>query len=226
MRLARFRREAEAVAALNHPNIVTIYSVEDADGVHFLTMEFVDGKPLQKLIPGSGIDLRQFFDIAIPLADALASAHAKGITHRDLKPPNVMISSEGRGDDARLRPSQVRRAGRVRRRRISDASTDTRWSGRGHGALHVAGAARGERGRSPYRYFFIGYPSLRVGSRPEALRGRYQPLAHLGHPQGHAATGDRDQNGLTTRAESYSRALPREGSESSLCARQASARRA
>ena len=96
VRLARFRREAEAVAALNHPNIVTIYSVEDADGVHFLTMEFVDGKPLQKLIPGSGIDLRQFFDIAIPLADALASAHAKGITHRDLKPPNVMISSEGR----------------------------------------------------------------------------------------------------------------------------------
>lgn len=96
VRLARFRREAEAVAALNHPNIVTIYSVEDADGVHFLTMELVQGKPLQKLIPESGLDLRKFFDVAIPLADALASAHAKGITHRDLKPPNVMISEEGR----------------------------------------------------------------------------------------------------------------------------------
>ena len=95
-RLARFQREAEAVAALNHPNIVTIYSVEEAGGVHFLTMELVEGGSLQELLQGTELELRKFFDVAIPLADALAAAHAKGITHRDLKPANVMVTEEGR----------------------------------------------------------------------------------------------------------------------------------
>ena len=95
-RLARFQREAEAVAALNHPNIVTIYSVEEAGGIHFLTMELVEGRSLQELLQGTELELRKFFDVAIPLADALAAAHAKGITHRDLKPANVMVTEEGR----------------------------------------------------------------------------------------------------------------------------------
>ncbi len=95
-RLARFKREAETVASLNHPNIVTIHSVEEADGVHFLTMEWVEGESLSDVIGRGPMKLDKVFDLAIPLADALASAHAKGITHRDLKPANVMMNKEGR----------------------------------------------------------------------------------------------------------------------------------
>jgi len=92
----RFKREAQAIAALNHPNIVTIYSVEEADGLAFLTMELVHGKPMKDLIPRKGLPLETFFKLAIPLADALGAAHQCGITHRDLKSTNIMVTRDGR----------------------------------------------------------------------------------------------------------------------------------
>jgi TolB-like protein/Tfp pilus assembly protein PilF len=95
-RRKRFEREARAVAALKHPNIVTIHSVEEADGVHFITMELVEGETLSDIIPQRGLALDRFFDLAIPLADAVSSAHAKGIAHRDLKPANIMLDADGR----------------------------------------------------------------------------------------------------------------------------------
>ena len=95
-RLARFRREAKALAQLDHPNIVTIHSVEESDGVHFLTMQLVEGRPLDRLIPAGGLLVEQIVGIASALADALAAAHEKGIVHRDLKPANVMVSNDGR----------------------------------------------------------------------------------------------------------------------------------
>src|ERR1700722_16612691 len=95
-RVTRFQREARAVAALNHPNIVTIFSVEESGDTHFLTMELVDGQPLDRLIPAGGLPVGQIVDIATALADALGTAHAKGIVHRDLKPANVMVSTHGR----------------------------------------------------------------------------------------------------------------------------------
>ena len=95
-RLARFRREAKALAQLDHPNIVTIYTVEECDGVHFLTMQLVEGQPLDRLIPAGGLPFEQIVEIASALGDALAAAHDKGIVHRDLKPANVMVSNEGR----------------------------------------------------------------------------------------------------------------------------------
>jgi eukaryotic-like serine/threonine-protein kinase len=96
VKLRRFEREAQAVAALSHPNIVTIYSVEETEGVHFITMELVDGKRLNDLIPRHGMSLEDFFTIAIPLADALSAAQEKGIVHRDLKPANIMVTQDGR----------------------------------------------------------------------------------------------------------------------------------
>jgi len=95
-RLERFQREAEAVAALNHPNIVAIHEVGEADSVHFLVMELVEGRQLGEVIPSGGLTLDKLFGFAIPLADALAAAHDKGILHRDLKPGNVMVNEEGR----------------------------------------------------------------------------------------------------------------------------------
>ena len=95
-RIERFRREARAVAALNHPNIVTIYSVEEADGSSFLTMELVEGELLSHRVRPGGLPLDEFLAVAKPLADALAAAHERGITHRDLKPSNVMVGRDGR----------------------------------------------------------------------------------------------------------------------------------
>src|SRR5258706_6671766 len=95
-RLSRFQREAKAIAALNHPNIVTIYAVEEADGVPFLTMELVEGKALDALIPRGGVKLCALLDLAVPLADAISAAHQRGIVHRDLKPTNIMVGTDGR----------------------------------------------------------------------------------------------------------------------------------
>ena len=95
-RLARFEREARSLASLNHPNIVTIFSVEEADGSRFLAMELVEGDTLDTLIASGGLPLPRFFEIAVPLADALSAAHERGIVHRDLKPGNVMVTREGR----------------------------------------------------------------------------------------------------------------------------------
>jgi Tol biopolymer transport system component len=95
-RRMRFEREAKAIAALNHPNIVTIYSVEEAGGIHFFTMEMVTGKPLSELIPRDGLPLERLLSLAVPLVDAVGAAHRKGIVHRDLKPANVVVGDDGR----------------------------------------------------------------------------------------------------------------------------------
>jgi serine/threonine protein kinase len=92
----RFRIEAEAAASLNHPNIVTIYSVEQANSTHFLSMELVEGRSLGDLIPKGGFTVERLCALGIPLTDALAAAHARGIGHRDLKPSNVMVNDQGR----------------------------------------------------------------------------------------------------------------------------------
>jgi hypothetical protein len=96
-RLERFQREAETVAALNHPNIVTIYSIENEGGVHFLTMELVEGPTLRRLIDHSGaLPIEDVLDLGVQIAEGLAEAHAAGITHRDLKPGNVMVAPNDR----------------------------------------------------------------------------------------------------------------------------------
>ncbi len=93
--LARFETEARALATFSHPNIVTIYSIEESEHIRFLTMEFVDGTPLSKHVPEGGLPLGEFFALAVPLADALRTAHDHGVMHRDLKPGNVLVTPGG-----------------------------------------------------------------------------------------------------------------------------------
>ena len=94
-RLARFELEARTVAALNHPGIVTLHAVEEADGMRFLVMERVSGRTLAAVIGSDGLPIGRILELAVPMADALAAAHDKGIVHRDLKPNNVMVTDEG-----------------------------------------------------------------------------------------------------------------------------------
>jgi non-specific serine/threonine protein kinase len=93
--LAMFEREAQSVAALNHPNIVTLHSVERDGDVRFFTMELLTGGTLREMIPASGMEVGRLLEIAAALADALTAAHQAGIVHRDLKPANVMVTAGG-----------------------------------------------------------------------------------------------------------------------------------
>jgi serine/threonine protein kinase/Flp pilus assembly protein TadD len=93
--LERFRREAKAVAALNHPNIVTIHSISEAPEGQFLTMELVQGRRLDQLISGDGLSVLRVLEIVQPLVRALVAAHERHIVHRDLKPANIMVTEDG-----------------------------------------------------------------------------------------------------------------------------------
>src|SRR6187402_3264835 len=94
-RIARFQREAEVLATLNHPNIAAIHGLQDSDGVRSLVLELVDGPTLADLIGGRPMPLDEVLAIARQIADALEAAHERGIIHRDLKPANVKVRPDG-----------------------------------------------------------------------------------------------------------------------------------
>ena len=94
-RKRRFIQEAKAASALNHPSIITIYDIDQADGIDYIAMEYVAGKTLDELIPRKGMRLSLALKYAVQIADALARAHGAGIIHRDLKPSNVMVDEHG-----------------------------------------------------------------------------------------------------------------------------------
>src|SRR5205809_1347533 len=94
-RMKRFVQEAKAASALNHPNIITIYEIEQIDSVNFIATEFIDGETLRQRIRSVPLKLRDVLDFAIQTASALSAAHAAGIVHRDIKPENIMVRQDG-----------------------------------------------------------------------------------------------------------------------------------
>jgi len=94
-RMQRFVREAKAVSALNHPNIVTIHEIDETNSIHFIVIEFIDGETLRRHKKGARLSVPEALDVGIQVASALSAAHKAGIIHRDIKPENIMIRRDG-----------------------------------------------------------------------------------------------------------------------------------
>ena len=168
-RRARFEREAHAIAALNHPNVVAVYDFGVADGQQYIVSELVEGEPLRSLLTGKRVPIRKLVDVGTQVANGLAAAHAAGFVHRDLKPENIMLTAEGRvkivdfGLAHRQKPhigiNDTITGGRIDHElRAAEQRRHEPYPcrrGRGHRQLYESRAGAWQGGRFPLRPVFL-----------------------------------------------------------------------
>ena len=171
----RFKREVEAAGRLKHPNIVAALDADEDRGVHFLVMEYVEGRDLDHVVRQRGtLSIVHAIDYLIQAARGLEAAHAEGIVHRDIKPSNLMLDSQGTGPRARPRTGAAgRRLQPVRPGGRRRGPADRERHVHGHRRLHGARAGRGlAPGRPPRRYLQPGMHALLPADGPRALHRR------------------------------------------------------
>jgi len=174
---SRFEREARAIAAFNHPNIVAVYDFGVEDGQQYIVSELIEGESLRSLLTGKPVPVRRLLDIATQVADGLAAAHAAGVVHRDLKPENIMLAKEGR---VKILDFGLARQARAfgPSKGISGTNDDPTatfapakndsenltgdWHSRGNRWLYEPGTGLGQANRFPLRPVFLRAHSLRA----------------------------------------------------------------
>jgi serine/threonine protein kinase len=179
-RLARFTREAQTLASLNHPHIAGIYGLEESNGVRALVMELVEGEDLSQRMARGPIPLDEALPTARQIAEALEAAHEQGIIHRDLKPANVKVRPDGT-EGAGFRISEARRSNRrtTDNRRHSDVAVahnhvtrddDGRWHVAGDCGVYVTRAGEGKASRQAKRHLGIRLRALRDADGHPSIR--------------------------------------------------------
>ena len=204
--LKRFRIEAEAIARLNHLNIATLYTVEEVDNQSLIAMEYIDGQCLKDLIPETGLSLDIFFEWFLPLAEALAHAHEKGVIHRDIKPANIMVTREGLPKIldfgiARIHGAKFDQAGGS----LGDESLTRIGTVMGSPAYMSPEQAAG--GKVDYRTDIFSFGILMYESprRQKTLQGSVDTGGHYKHIEGRTGTDRGCQARHSLPARSYRR---------------------
>ncbi len=175
--IERFQREARAASALNHPNICTIHAIEHDGGQHFIVMELLEGQTLGQMITNQPLAMEKLLPMTIQIADALESAHAKGIVHRDIKPANLFVSDRGQVkvlDFGLAKIEPVVSSGSGRGHGHDDwRRADYRGRGGGHGSVHVTGTGPRTTGGCADGFIFAGHGDVPDGQREDAVSGRH-----------------------------------------------------